>query len=118
MKADEGSYIGSSHIEYEIEITRAIDSESHSIIRRFREIRDFYDTLLKQGLITNDQGLLFPSKSVFEGTVDPNSAFVQKRRIELQVSSIYNNIIIIRKYHIILFLEFFSASFRSKSIII
>lgn len=85
VKADTDSYMGTSHIEYEIEVVRTSDNEVQKITKRFREIREFYDTLLKFELIENNQGLVFPAKSLFEGgTVDPDSAFVQKRRIELQ----------------------------------
>ena len=116
---DEGSLLGTSHIEYDIEITRyaqplflsifclllitfkfsfrikynpiapcrTTDNESHKVTKRFREVNDFYNLLVRSELVANSTGLVFPSKGMgFAEAVDPDSSYVQKRKVDLQVS--------------------------------
>ena len=56
-------------------------------MKRFRDMKDLYDILVTSNLIQNVDGLTFPAKSVltFESGIDPNSIFIQRRRIDLQV---------------------------------
>ena len=83
---DTDSMLGTSHIEYELEITRSTDGECHRIVKRFREFNEFYNSLVANDLIMNDQELVFPSKGVgFGEAVDVNSPYVQKRKVDLQV---------------------------------
>ena len=65
----------------------SIDNESHKLMKRFRDMKDLYDILVTSNLIQNVDGLTFPAKSVltFESGIDPNSIFIQRRRIDLQV---------------------------------
>lgn len=64
---------------------RTTDNEAHKITKRFRDVNDFYNQLVQSELISNDVGLAFPSKGMgFGEAVDPESAYVVKRKVDLQ----------------------------------
>lgn len=64
---------------------RTTDNESHKITKRFRDVSEFYNQLVQNELITNAVGLEFPSKGMgFGEAVDPESAYVTKRKVDLQ----------------------------------
>ena len=79
-----------SHIEYVISFTNLKNNDiSFSISKRFKELANFYNELCLHDQIKDYHGLEFPSpsESWFTGgdRYDPQSAFIQKRRHDLQV---------------------------------
>ena len=64
-----------------------MDHESIRVYHRFSEVFEFYNSLVKLEIITDANDLVFPSKGsgLESGIYDPESLFIQKRRIDLQV---------------------------------
>eukprot|EP01031_Cornospumella_fuschlensis_P028715 gene28714-34665_t len=87
-RTDENSILRNSHLEYGITITRLADGASHTIFRRFRDIKTFYyDLLVQYEEIDFSKDIKFPlgDSWLSSSSTDPHSEKVIKRKLDLQL---------------------------------
>ena len=84
VNTDTSSLFGSTFIEYSILIVRNSDGQSKVCKKRFNALLHYYQQLLNNEIITNHDGITFPERSTF-APADPNTPFIKKRMIDLQV---------------------------------
>ncbi|RYH23704.1 hypothetical protein EON65_17550 [archaeon] len=88
-RIDENSILRNSHLEYGITITRLADGASHTIFRRFRDIKTFYyDLIVQYEEIDFSKDIKFPlgDSWLSSSSTDPHSEKVIKRKLDLQVN--------------------------------
>lgn len=84
----------SQFVSYGITVKRSSDNEEHVIWKRFKEMRTFYERIMVEfATLKNNRAIVFPTSGNPDSWLsitdtDPSSVFIQKRRLELQVTSI------------------------------